>query len=121
MLIRETVWAAEATLYKACFVALAKSLVRGVGNAGRAEHEAQERPDRGEAARDRRRRELAARPRSPQVGGVVGEHADIDVLERSASVPLAEVAQVGGVCAPRRGRDPGRRQVALDRRVDGHA
>ena len=52
-----------------------------VRDARRAEREAQQRPHRGEPPGDRRRRELAAGPGAAEVGDVVGQDADVDVLD----------------------------------------
>src|SRR5439155_22596404 len=51
---------------------------------------------------------------------VVGENADVDLLERALAVPGGEVAQVGRVGALRRLGDPGGREVALARADNRH-
>jgi hypothetical protein len=54
-----------------------------------------------------------------ELGRVVGEHADVDLLERPLAVPLDERAQIGGVGTTRRGGDPGGAEVAVDRSLRG--
>ena len=58
---------------------------RGVGDARGAERRAEQRPHGGELPPDRRRREL--RPPPSEVGDVVGEDADVDVVELERRAP----------------------------------
>src|SRR5262249_12250914 len=62
----------------------------------------EERAHRGELPRDRRRRELP-RPSRAERSDVVGENADVDLLERDPVVlePVAELAHVPAVRAAR--------------------
>src|SRR4051794_36273524 len=71
----------------------------------------QEAANRRELARDRRRRELpAAAPRRSEIRDVLDEGANVHLVEVDAArcEPVAELADVEAVCAPRRIRE-GRR------------
>src|SRR3954469_13331261 len=74
----------------------------------RPERVAQERANGRELSPDRRRRELPG-PRAPELGGVVGEGAYVDLVEArpSALEPGAELRYVDAVGAPRRLRERG--------------
>ncbi len=77
---------------------------RCIGNARRAERVAEESAHRGELARDRRRREparRAPRTRRAQERRVLGEDADVDVVERRPArvEPAAELVDVDPVRA----------------------
>ena len=87
---------------------------RSLGHARRAERVAQERADRGELARDRRRRELA--PVAPELRCVVGERACVDVVERGAALaePRRERLEVEPVRAAGALGQGRRSQEALD-------
>src|SRR5581483_6571036 len=79
---------------------------RRVGNALRPQRVPQERADRGQLPRDRRGRRASAAARPSELGDPVGEHAHVDVLDRTVGPePAREVAQVRRVGAPRRAGD----------------
>ena len=92
-----------------------------LGHARRAERRAQEGANGGEFAPDRRRREPVAR--APELGHVLGESADVHVVEPQAPLgkPRGEVPEVGGVGAPRRRRERRALEEALDRGAGVHA
>ena len=73
-----------------------------IGDTRRAEREAEERAHRRELPGDRRRRQPV--PRAAELGRVLDQHADIDLLDLGPMTgePLLEAPQVGGVRAPRR-------------------
>ena len=87
---------------------------RRVRHAGRPEGEAQERADGRDPARDRRRRE--PRPAPVEPGHVVGEDADVDLVDRRVSrvQPVGEMAEVGRVGPARRLGEPRRREKSVD-------
>ena len=74
----------------------------GVGDALRPERVPEKSAHGGQLAADRGRGELAAAPTAAEPGDVVGEHADVDVVELGAAVlePGAELADVASVGAP---------------------
>jgi hypothetical protein len=97
---------------------------RGEGrirHARRAEREAEEASDGRELSSDRRRRQLP-RPCAAELGGVVGEHAHIDVLEVDAplSEPLTELRDVDRIGRPSRVRQGRGGEEPIDRLRDIH-
>ena len=88
---------------------------RCVGNSRRAEREAEKGANGREPAGDRRRREAAAC--TAELGCVLGEHPDVDVVDVDAAPlePAAEVAQVAAVGPARRRGERGRGEEAVDR------
>ena len=87
---------------------------RRVRNTRRDRGQPEERPHRRELAPDRGRREL--RPPPPEVGRVVGEDADVHVveLEPARREPGCELLEIAPVCPPRRIRQRGALQQAFD-------
>ncbi len=94
---------------------------RAAGHVVGPEREAKQRPDGGELARDRGGCELAARTGAPELGHPVGEHTQVDVLERGIPAePARELVEVGCIRATRRGRQPCALQEALRRGIYRH-
>jgi hypothetical protein len=76
----------------------------GVGDAVRPERMPEKGTHRGQLAADRGRRELPSASRATEPGDVVGEDADVDVVESRAALlepgaELLHVAAVGATCA----------------------
>ncbi len=86
-----------------------------LGHPAGAEREAQERAHGGQPARDRGGRE-PARAAAPQLCGVLGEDAGVDLVEREAPIlePVGERRQVEAVRPPRRVRERRTGQKTLD-------
>ena len=91
-----------------------------LGHARRAERRAQEGANGGESPPDRRGREPVAR--ASQLGHVLGESADVHVVEPQAPLgkPRREVPEVRGVRAASRRRERRAVEEALDRGAGVH-
>jgi len=93
---------------------------RRIGHTFGPQRVAQERPHGRELPADRRRRK-PARPRSPELGGVVGEHAHVHVVQPGAAPlePARELAHIDPVGSPRRRGKCRARQKPLDLLLHG--